>query len=223
MAVTGFSKLGPAAKPWLYADQGNYFTVASPTAGTGQASGSITTLADTTPYLLFKNNSPALSGIKCYLDFWRLTLTAAGGGGTVRNMTFRLDTSQSTARYTSGGISFGQGLTNAITNVNADSGVASQANVYIGALTAATAGVTRLIGNVMMREIIEIVNDTFLFDFGANNGPSASLATGGTATTARYFGMPPVVVGPQEYCLAHYWGASLTAATFENLLGWVEV
>ena len=69
-----------------------------------------------------------------------------------------------------------------------------------------------------------IVNDTFVFDFGtSNHQASAYLATGGTATTARYFSMPPIVIGPQEHFLAHYWGTSLTAATFENLIGWVEV
>src|SRR5207244_3484336 len=120
------------------------------------------------------------SGVRIQMDFWRLTLTAAGGGGTVRNMTFKLDSSQSTSRYTSGGTSIGAGV-----NVNADSASTSNAQVYIGAITAAAAGSARLIANVMLREIIEIVNDTFLFDFGASGGgATSSLATGGSATTS---------------------------------------
>jgi hypothetical protein len=217
--ATGLGQYGFGAKTARYADAGKYFVATNPTPGTGIASGAVTTLADTTPYLVIKNNNTVASGIKMYLDFWRLTLTAAGGGGSVRNMTFKLDASQTTTRYTSGGTSIGAGV-----NTSADSGNASNAQVYLGAITAAAAGSARLIGHVMLREIIEIVNDTFLFDFGtSNHQASAYLPTGGTLTTARYFSMPPIVIGPQEHLLAHYWGTSLTAATFENLIGWVEV
>lgn len=217
--ATGIGQYGFGTKTARYADAGKYFVATNPTPGTGIISGAVTALADTTPYLVIKNNNSVASGIKMYLDFWRLTLTAAGGGGTVRNMTFKLDASQTTTRYSSGGSTIGAGV-----NTSADSGTASNAQVYLGAILAAAAGSARIIGHVMMREIIEIVNDTFVFDFGTpQHGPSAVLATGGTATTARYFSMPPVVIGPQEHLLAHYWGGSLTAATFENLIGWVEV
>lgn len=222
--ATGIGQYGFGAKSWRYADAGKYFTVSQGTPGTGTASAAVTTLADTTPYLLFKNNNTVGSGIKCYLDVWALVLTSAGGGGTVRNMTFKLDSSQTTTRYTSGGTSWGAGLTNSIVNVNADSNNASAAQVYLGAITAAAAGSARIVESVMMREIIEIVNDTFVFDFGAAQaGNISSLATGGTATVSKYFPIAPIVVGPQEHVLAHYWGASLTAATFANKLGWVEV
>lgn len=222
--ATGIGQYGFGAKNWRYAEAGKYFTVSQPTPGTGTVSAAVTSLADTTPYLVFKNNNTVLSGIKCYLDVWALVCTAAGGGGTVRNMTFKLDSSQTTARYTSGGASWGSGLTTGIVNVNADSSNASNAQVYIGAITAAAAGSARIVENVMMREIIEIVNDSFVFDFGAAQaGGNAQLATGGSATTSKYFPIAPIIVGPQEHFLAHYWGASLTAATFANKLGWVEV
>lgn len=217
--ATGIGQYGFGVKSARHADAGKYFVATNPTPGTGIVSAAVTSLADTTPYLVIKNNNPVASGIKMYLDFWRLTLTAAGGGGTVRNMTFKLDSSQTTTRYSSGGSVIGAGV-----NVNADSTNASNAQVYLGAVTAAAAGSARIIGHVMMREIIEIVNDTFVFDFGpAQHQAAANLATGGTATTSRYFSMPPVVIGPQEHFLAHYWGGSLTAATFENLIGWIEV
>src|SRR5438874_278498 len=192
LTTTNYTAFGGSAKLHPLADQGKYFVATNPTPGTGIASGAVTALADTTPYLVIKNNNTVASGIRMYLDFWRLTLTAAGGGGTVRNMTFKLDSSQAVARYTSGGTSIGAGV-----NTNSDLTNASAAQVYIGAITAAAAGSARLIGNVMMREIIEIVNDTFLFDFGpAQQQASAPLATGGAATTSRYFGMCPVVIGP---------------------------
>lgn len=216
--ATGIGQYGFGDKSARYADAGKYFIAANTTPGTGTASGAVTTLADTTPYLVIKNNNSVSSGIRMYMDFWRLTLTSAGGGGSVRNMTFKIDSSQTVSRYTSGGLAIGAGV-----NVNADSTNASGALVYVGAITAAAAGSARIIGNVMMREIIEIVNDTFVFDFGpASHAAVANLATGGAATTSKYFSMPPIVIGPQQHLLAHYWGGSLTAATFENLIGWVE-
>lgn len=217
--ATGIGQYGFGSKNFRYADAGKYFVATNPTPGTGIASAAVTSFAATTPYLVIKNNNTVASGIKIFMDFWRLTLTAAGGGGTVRNMTFTIDASQTTTRYSSGGSTIGAGV-----NTNSDSGNGSNAQVYLGAITAAAAGSARTIGHVMMREIIEIVNDTFVFDFGPPSArPTTTLATGGTATVARYFSMPPVVIGPQEHLLAHYWGGSLTAATFENLLGWVEV
>lgn len=219
MAVTNLTQLGPNVKNYSAVDQGNYFVATNPTPGTGIASGSVTSLADTTPLMVIKNNNSVSSKIRIYLDALRLTVSSAGGGGTTRFLTSKLDTSQSTTRYTSGGTVIGAGI-----NCNADSGNASQAQVYFGAITAAAAGNARLIGHLTLREIIEIVQDTFVIDYGPSVGqPTAALATGGTATVARYFQHPPVVIGPQEHYLLHYWGGSLTTASFEFVLGWTEV
>ena len=218
MAVTGFSKFGPNVKNYAPADQGNYFVATNPTPGTGIASGSVTTLADTTPLLIVKNNN-SVGGANIYLDQLRLTVSAAGGGGTTRFLTSKTDTSQTTARYTSGGTSIGAGV-----NTNGlSTSAASNAQVYFGALTAAAAGSARLICHLTLREIIEIVQDTFIIDYGAAVGqPTSALATGGAATVARYFAHPPVVIPPQQHYLLHYWGASLTTASFEFVLGWTE-
>lgn len=219
LTVTGLSQFGPSIKQYYYADQGKYFVATTPTPGSGIISGTVTAFADTTPYLVVKNNNTVQSGIKLYMDFWRIHATAIGSGGTVRNMTFKVDSSQSVTRYSSGGTT---GIVPV--NVNADSANASQAQVSIGAITATAAGGGRLIANVMMREVIEVVADTYTFDFGGTSAQSsATLATAAGATTSRVFSLPPVVVGPQEHFLAHFWAGSMGGgATFENVLGWVE-
>ena len=133
LTTTNYTAFGGSAKLHPLADQGKYFVATNPTPGTGIASGAVTSLADTTPYLVIKNNNTVASGIKMYLDFWRLTLTAAGGGGTVRNMTFKLDSSQSVTRYTSGGsvyLYFGADLLPAIATRTTPELMAAVAGIY---------------------------------------------------------------------------------------------
>lgn len=224
--ATGIGQYGFGAKMNRYADAGKYFTLTNPTPGTGLISGVVTSLADTTPYIVFKNNNAAASGIKCYLDFLQLDVTVVGTtfSGS-RKFAHKIDSSQTVARYTSGGASFGPSLTNPISNVSADSSNASGANVYVGAITAAAAGNARLIQSGTLRSAIEVVFDTYVFDFGGSIQQSMSgLVDNSTTPVHKVFPTAPIVVGPQEHYLLHLWGATLSVGiTFGVNMGWVEV
>lgn len=224
--ATGLGQYGFGAKTSRYGDAGVYYTATNPTPGTGIITGVVTALADTTPYLIFKNNNTVQSGIRCYLDFLQLDVTVVGTtfSGS-RKFAHKLDTSQSTTRYTSGATSIhGAGQTNPINNVNGDVGNNSNALIYVGAITAAAAGAARLVSGRTLRSAIEVVFDTYTFDFGApQQQPASGLVDNSTTPCHKYFSEPPIVVGPQEHYLFHVWGASLSVGiTFGYNLGWVE-
>lgn len=220
LSGTGIRQFGFGPKMHPYADEGRYFMATNPTPGTGIISGAVTALADTTPLLLVKNNNTVASGIKMYLDVLRLHVTVVGVGHTSPKLTLKTDSSQTAARYTSGGTSIGAGV-----NTNADSAVASAAQVYFGAITAAAAGSARLLDTFQLASAIEVVNDTWNVDFGASSmGPKAALADNSTTITHGYFPTAPIVIGPQEHFAAHLWAASMgTGITLQFSLGWIEV
>ena len=215
----GIGQFGFGAKQHRYADAGAYFVGSNATPGTGIISGAVTSLADTTPYIVFKNNNTVLSGTKCYLDYLRLYVTVVGIGHTLPKVAHKLDASQSTTRYTSGGT--------VITpvNTNSDSSVLSAVQLYVGAITAAAAGSARLVNSHALANAIEVVYDSWVFDFGAPaHSSKTSLADNSTTITHGYFGEPPIVVGPQEHYLFHVWAGSMsTGITFGFDMGWVEI
>ncbi len=224
--ATGIGQYGFGAKMHRYAEAGKYFTVTNATPGTGIITGVVTALADTTPFIVFKNNNTVGSGIKCYLDFLTLDCTVVGTtfSGS-RKVAHKLDISQSTTRYTSGATAIhGAGQAVAINNTNADSANASSALVYVGAITAAAAGSARLVASQTLCSAIEVVFSTFTFDFGApQQQPKAGLIDNSTTAMHSYFPVPPIVVGPQEHYLFHVWGAALTVGiTFAYNMGWIE-
>lgn len=225
--ATGIGQYGFGPKQYRYADAGKYFTATNPTPGTGVVTGVVTSLADTTPYIVFKNNNTVASGIKCYLDKLVLDCTIVGTtfSGS-RKFAHKLDTSQSTTRYTSGaGQIHGSGQTNPINNANADSATGSGALIYVGAITAAAAGSARLVESGTLCSAIEVVFSTFVFDFGAPlYQPYTGLIDNSTTVMHKYFPTAPIVVGPQEHYLFHLWGASMSVGiTFGYNLGFVEV
>lgn len=224
--ASGLGQYGFGAKMARYGDAGVYYTATNPTPGTGIISGVVTALADTTPYLIFKNNNPVNSGVKCFLDKLVLDVTVVGATFSAsRKFAHKLDTSQSTVRYTSGATSIhGISQTNPINNVNADSSGQSNALVYVGAITAAAAGAARLAESGTLCSAIEVVFSTFVFDFGPPQmQPLTGLVDNSTTPMHKYFPCAPITVGPQEHYLLHIWGATMaTGITFGYNLGWVE-
>lgn len=224
---SGIGQYGFGNKQYRLADAGKYYTITNPTPGTGIITGVVTSLADTTPYIVFKNNNTVLSGIKCYLDFIELDVTVVGTtfAGS-RKFAHKLDASQTTTRYSSNASqTYGSGLTNAIVNTNADSAQASAAQVYAGAITANAAGSARLVSSGTLCSAIEVVFSTFVFDFASPlRQPYTGLIDNSTTAMHKVFPTAPVVVGPQEHYLLHIWGATLSVGiTFGVNMGWVEV
>lgn len=220
MALTGIGQYGFGAKNHRFADAGKYFTAMNPTPGTGIISTAQTTLADTAPLLLIKNNNQIGSGINIYPDFLRLHVTVVGVGHTSPKLTVKTDQSTSNAsRYTSGG--------SAITPVSTGGGAgvgASNAQVYFGAITAAAAGAAALIDTFQLASAIEVVNDTWCVDFGAAvGGPKSALADNSTTITHGYFPTAPICLTPQQHMAIHVWAASMgTGITFQFSFGYIE-
>jgi hypothetical protein len=220
MAVkTGIGQFGFGPKTHRYAEAGKYFTATNPTVGTGII-GMVSTTDDATkPTILFANNNQAGSGVNCYLDYIRLCCTVVGVGHSAPKVSFRLDTGKCTDRYTSGAT--------LITPNNTNSGSNNGSNVYLrfGAVTAAAAGNDRLIcSHAITSGAIEVVYDSFVFDFGApSHSMKASLIDNTTTLTHGYFSEPPVVIAPQTCFTAIIWGASnSTGITWAFDIGWIE-
>ncbi len=92
--------------------------------------------------------------------------------------------------------------------------ISGNCKVYFGAITAAAAGTAALLASHRIKGAIEVVLDSFVFDFGAPEGqPQNGLADNSTTISHGYFTMPPVVLGPQQTALLHYWGASMSTGT----------
>ena len=218
--ATGIGQSGFGSKTHRYADAGKYFVASNPTPGTGVIGMVSTTNDATKPSLLFKNGNSVASGVRCYLDYLRLYCTVVGVGHTAPKASLYLDVSQSTTRYTSGGSSITP------VNVNGDSTNASAVTFYFGAITAAAAGSARLINShALTSGAIEVVYDSFVFDFGApSHSIPTSLADNTTTITHKYFSEPPVIVGPQQHFSMIIWAASnSTGITWAFDMGWIEV
>lgn len=215
--ATGLGQFGFGVKNHRYSQSGKYFMATNPTPGTGIISGAVTALADTTPYIVVKNNNTVLSGICIYPDFLRLHVTVVGVGHTSPKLTVKLDTSQSVTRYTSGG--------STITPVSTGGSGLTNAQVFVGAITAAAAGNAVIVDTFQLASAIEVVNDTWTVDFGC---PTASmktaLADNTTTITHGYFPTAPVCIGPQQHLTIHLWAASMgTGITLQPSLGYIEV
>lgn len=218
--ATGLGQFGFGVKNHRYAQGGRYFMATNPTPGTGIISGVVTSLADTTPYILVRNNNSVASGINIYPDFLRLHVTVVGIGHTSPKLTLKLDTAQGTRTATGG---------STITPVGTGNGTATatttNAQIFAGAITAGAAGSAVLIDTFQLASAIEVVNDTWTVDFGC---PTASmktaLADNSTTITHGYFPAPPICIGPQQVMTIHLWAASMsTGITAQLSLGYIEV
>lgn len=206
-----------AAKTHLYADEGTYFLATNPTPGTGLATiAAQASLADTAPFVLIKNGNPA-GGKRIYMDQLVLIATAAGTGGTAIHFAAKIDAAAGGARYTSGGSQITP------VNTNGDDGTVSQATVYAGAIVAAAAGNPRLLSHRLVRPVIPVVGDTYVFNFGGAGSGVGGLVPSGTAISQQNFDVSPMIIGPGEWGQLHIWLPSQTvASSFEVELGYIE-
>lgn len=200
-------------------DEGSYFLARNPTPGTGLATiAAPTALDDTKPFILLKNEyATTLSpSRRIYLDYLKLICTAAGTAGASINVSVKIDAA-GVDRYTSGG--------SAITpvNPNMDSSAVSSLRVHAGALVTTAANGARLLYHQQMRTVIPVVGDTYLFNFGQNQGAVGSMIAAGTAIAMQAFQMGPVVLGPGQFSTIHVWLPSQSAASsYEFELGYWE-
>lgn len=192
------------------ADEGSYFVATNPTVGTGIAGIAASDGFNAAETFLFMRNTDATKRV--YLDYIKLQATAAGTNGT--NFSYAITTDKGTSRIGTGG--------SAITPVNtnlANSAGAPSVTVQAGAVASAAASAdVRLISSGLLRTVIKVVGDTYVFVFGGAPGVVSPMAQAGTAICNMVIPVAPVVLGQNDQLLLHEFGASQTVGasyTFE--------
>jgi hypothetical protein len=188
------------------ADKGQYFTLTT-TPGTGIAGHAApTTLDDTKPYVWLMSNYTASDGKRVYLDYLRTWVTAAGTNGT--NLRFGIKLDSATTRRSSGGTAM------TANGVSLQSSTAPSVTAYQGAVVAAAAtNAQRLVTHGLIRTVINVIGDEYLFTFGQGQQVPAGMVLEGTAQVARHFRCPPIVLGPTDQFLFHFFSGSQSAAS----------
>jgi hypothetical protein len=202
------------------ADEGSYFVVTNPTPGTGIAGHAAPSTSEATKPLLYLRNTLELGadeGKRVYLDYIQLQVTAAGSNGTNVRAILRADSGND--RFSSGG--------SALTPVNPNmaSTETSGVTARFGAVTAAAASSdVRLVHHQLVRPVINVVGDTYLFTFGASSRRANGLIPSGTTIANVEVNCPPVVLGPKQMFLLHMLATSQSAAaSYEVSAGfWVR-
>ena len=195
-----------AADSFTRADRGQYYVLIG-TPGTGVAGhAAATTLDDTKPYVWLMSNYTAADGKRVYLDYLRTWVTAAGTNGTNLRYGIKIDTS--TTRRSSAGTAM------TCNPVSAQSSTAASVTAYPGAVVAAAAtNAVRTVSHGLIRTVINVVGDQYLFTFGRGQQLGAGMVTEGTAQVHQHFACPPVVLGPTDQFLFHFFSGSQSAAS----------
>jgi len=206
----------PVGKGGAYqaADEGCYFIAHNPTSGTGLATQAAPTARTATKPFIMLMNQDTVGGKRVYLDYLKLTVTAAGTAGASLHIDLGVD--NGIGRYSSAA-----SMTAAPTNVNMDSNVHSVCLAYGGPIvaTAETASY-RGLGTWVPKISIPVVGDVYMMTFGRQEVGVGS----GVATIAQNCcGFHPVIIGPQQTFLVYLWLPSQSAASsYEVEMGWYE-
>ena len=195
------------------ADLGASFLAISPTPGTGIIGPVSETFVETAPYFHLYN----AGSLTIYPTFLKLHVTVVGTTGTRVQFTQTLDSGAN--RYTSGG----SALT--INNTNMASSVVSGAQIRAGALVVAAASTSRrILSHRVYRAVIEVVEDTYCFNWGApEQQVMSSIITSGTGVVAATHNYPPLAIGPGQQFLITPWSSGIAVGqTFEVEFAYIE-
>lgn len=195
------------------ADEGTYFTATNATLGTAITGTAAPTAFSATVGLLSLYNGSTTKSI--YLDYLLLSPKAAGTNGT--NFLYAMSGDRIN-RYTSGGTA----ITPVNTNMSSDA--TSAAVINVGALTIAAASSARRLSHGILRTVIKVIGDKYLFKFGdAAPGVLSGIPLEGTTQANINEPCPPIVIGPGHSFVFHEIAASQSvAATYEFSLGYWE-
>lgn len=205
----------------MLADEGSYYT-ANGTPGTGIAFVVNTGVSETAGnFLYFRNTDTPGNGRskRIYLDYIRLLCTVAPAAATAMHFFFKLD---KLTRIAAGGVIGGTALTP--TNTNGDAAIGNIGTLAVGALTTlAPSSDSRLLSRGVMRSVIGVANDEFLFKSGGIEAAS-SLQLGGLVAQRHVIPVPPIILGPGHNLALQIWcpGNAVTPPSFEVDCGWIE-
>jgi len=197
-------------------DEGTYYTATNATPGTAVSYSITAAFADTAAMITMRNGD-GTGGKRLYLDYIRIIQGATvPASSTAGQFACKLDVS---LRATAGTTSTPQ-------NPNLD--VSQSASImdfrFTPTVTAAS-GAARLVSRGVMRSVLPVINDEWVFAFGTVE-KSAGILLGGTVAQRMIIPCPPVILGPgnNHTFLLHVWfpGNATTAGNFEYEAGWWE-
>lgn len=204
--------------PTALSDEGTYIIGTSPTPGTGipfVVNTGVSEIAGNFIYLK-NNDAPENSRVKrVYPHYLRLICTAPPAAGISGHYLLKVDNKD---RYTSGGSSISP------VNCNISGGTGTVAQLYAGALTTISPSPSaRLLSRGVMRSLIPVINDEWMFSFGCADAPGAG-SLGGTIAQRMPIPVPPIILGPQANMCLQLWFPSnaVTPPSFEFEFGWFE-
>lgn len=195
--------------------EGSYRQATNATLGSAITGTTAPTAFSATAALLSIYNGAAAGGKSIELDYLLLSPKAAGTNGT--NFSFAMSGDR-TNRWSSGGTAI------VPVNPNMASDETSVATMYCGAIVAAAASsAVRRLNHGVLRTVIKVIGDQYLFRFGDSSPTLAGIALEGTTQAALSIPCPPVLLGPGHSFLFHEIAASQSvAATWEFSMGWWE-
>lgn len=202
---------------WL-ADEGTYQVALNPTPGTGIAAAVNASVSETAGnYVYFKNNDVVGNSRnkRVYLQYIKLICTATPISGLSAHYFMKVDNKD---RYVSGGTVINPN------NVNIDGGVGTISQLYMGAITTlAPTPSARLLARGVLRSVIPVVNDEYIFKFGSIE-MGDSILLGGAVAQRMVIPCPPLILGPQDNLSLQLWFPSnaVTPASFELETGYWE-
>ena len=221
-------------KKHALAAEGSYFVTTNPTPGTGVGAGPLAaSYANTAPWFIFQNNNPA-GGPIAYLDYLKMILTVAGGGGTVTNLNFAVwrDILTPMSTFVTTATSLVVATPN---NINGVQGASSKCVFgYQGGSTAIVAKAPSAAAAIVGRASLGasgtagagLVGEEWVLDFGSTDpAPIQGLTATGAATCGRKVAvLPPVICPPQQQVVIVPWFPTLTTTGFnyEFELGHIE-
>jgi hypothetical protein len=207
---SALSVLGITGRDTALGDSANYYTMTTPTPGTGIITNAGTSAVATTPSLVLFNTGL----LNIYLMYLRLSSTVVGGGAATKNFTHYLDAGN---RYASGGTAL------VSQNTNMSSNSKSSLAGYTGAITATAASPNqRTLGNDWFRvALADVVGDVYEWQFGAPFGSAGASTPATVCTFVR--SAPAIVIQPQNCYLLNLWSSTFTQGiTFEITIGYAE-
>lgn len=187
------------------ADEGGYFVLRNVTPGTGVAGHAAPTTHDTAKPFIFLKNGAEAGGLRVYLDYIKLIVTAAGTAGTLNYATHTIDNGRT---YSSGG---GDLTSVNVNQQSTQSSVLKTAKVGAVVPGESNSAAARIVAHQRARTVIPVVGDELLFVFGGEPKGSGMILAA-TAQLQRVIHCPPIVFGPSDSYHLVLWRASQSAA-----------
>jgi hypothetical protein len=195
-------------------DEGSYLSGTNPTFGVGVAGPNAAAFSATSAVLSLLNKA-GTGGVRTYLDYVRLILTAIPTAGTRFDVAVTMDT---IARATAG-----TPIVDVVDNTDAQTQSSVTQALYTPTVAAAGPNV-RQVARATLKVATPVVGDEYLLVFGTVEKAGGIVAS--TTVAGRYvIPMPPITLGGGGFqtALLHLWSVTSSAApSFEYEIGLIE-